>query len=199
MAIALLKRFTLSEYHRLTELGFFQEDDRIELIRGQIIQMAAKGTAHEVCLTRLLRELPKLLLEQALLRCQSPITLIDDSEPEPDFSIVRNREDDYLSAHPRAADVLLVIEISDSSLSYDQETKLPLYAESEISDYWILNLPENCLEAYSEPYQKPTGEFGYRVKRIVLAGEAIALPHFPDQQLSLTKIFPRQTNIRGAS
>jgi Uma2 family endonuclease len=192
MAIALLKRFTLSEYHRLVDLGFFQEDDRVELIRGQIIQMAAKGTAHEVCLTRLLRELPKLLLEQALLRCQSPITLVDDSEPEPDFSIVHNREDDYLSAHPSAADALLVIEVSDSLLSYDQETKLSLYAESEISDYWIFNLPENCLEAYSEPYQKQTGEFGYRVKRIVLAGEAIALPHFPHQPLSLAKIFPGQ-------
>jgi Uma2 family endonuclease len=199
MAIALLKRFTLSEYHRLTELGFFQEDDRLELIRGQIVQMAAKGTAYEVCSTRLLRELPKLLLEQALLRCQSPITLIDNSEPEPDFSIVQNREDDYLSGHPIAADIWLIIEISDSSLSYDQETKLPLYAESGISDYWIFNLPDNCLEAYSEPYQKPTGEFGYRVKRIVLAEEAIALPHFPDRQLSLTQIFPGQINLQGAS
>jgi Uma2 family endonuclease len=191
MAIALLKRFTLSEYHRLAELGFFKEDDRLELIRGQIIQMAAKGTAHEVCLTRLLRELPKLLAEQAILRCQSPIILLDDSEPEPDFSIVRNREDDYLSGHPVAADVLLIIEISDSSLSYDQETKLPLYAESGISDYWIFNLPENCLEAYGEPYQKPTGEFGYRVKRIVLAGEAIALP-FLNSQLHLDKTFPKR-------
>jgi Uma2 family endonuclease len=199
MAIALLKRFTLSEYHRLTELGFFKENDRVELIRGQIVQMAAKGTAHEVCSTRLLRELPKLLLEQALLRCQSPITLIDNGEPEPNFSIVQNREDDYLSGHPIAADIWLIIEISDSSLSYDQETKLPLYAESGISDYWIFNLPDNCLEAYSEPYQKPTGEFGYRVKRIVLAEEAIALPHFSEQQLSLTKIFPGQTNIQGAS
>ncbi|NJL35480.1 MAG: Uma2 family endonuclease [Leptolyngbyaceae cyanobacterium SM1_4_3] len=199
MAIATPKRFTLAEYHRLTELSFFQEDERIELIRGQIIQMAAKGTAHEVCITRLLRELLKLLGEQAILRCQSPIVLLDDSEPEPDFSIVQNREDEYLSAHPGAADVFLVIEISDSSLSYDQETKLPLYAESEISNYWILNLPENCLEAYSEPYQKPTGEFGYRMKRIVLVEEAIALPYFPDRQLHLTKVFPRQIDIQGAS
>ncbi len=190
MTIATAKRFTLADYNHLSELGFFSEDDRIELIYGQIIEMSAKGTAHEVYLTRLLRELPKLLSDKACLRCQSPIVLPPDSEPEPDFSIVQNRSDDYLLSHPSPVDLLLVIEIADSSLSYDQEVKLPLYAESGISNYWLFNLPENCLEVYSEPYQKWQGSFGYSVKRVILPKQLVALPGFPDLSLDLTKIFP---------
>lgn len=205
MVSTTLKRFTLAEYHRLAELGFFGEDDRVELTHGQIVEMAAKGTAHEVCLTRLLRELPKLVGDCATLRCQSPLVLPRDSEPEPDFTLVQNRADDYLSSHPEPADALLVIEISDSSLSYDavnaapggflqenvdQEVKLSLYAEASISDYWIFNLIENYLEVYSQPYQNLQDKFGYGVKRIVLSNHAIALPCFPDLSLDLSKVFP---------
>ncbi len=87
MAAPTLKRFTLTEYHRLAELGFLGEDDRVELIHGQIVEMAAKGTADEVCITRLLRELPKLVGDRATLRSQSPLILSQDNEPEPDFTI----------------------------------------------------------------------------------------------------------------
>jgi Uma2 family endonuclease len=87
-------------------------------------------------------------------------------------------------------DILLVIEIADSTLKYDQETKLPLYAEAGISDYWIFNLVKNHLETYSEPYQDSQGNFGYSVKRIVLPNQAIALPCFPDMSLDLSKVFP---------
>lgn len=105
--------------------------------------MTAKGTAHKVCITRLLRELPKLIGDgfadaegvRATLRCQSPIVLPPDNEPEPYLTIVQNRADDYLSFHPELANSLLVIEISDSSLSYDQDVKLPIYAEAGISNY----------------------------------------------------------------
>lgn len=190
MAPTTFKRFTLNEYHRLAELGFLGENDRVELIRGQIVEMTAKGTAHEVCITKLLRELPKLIGDRATLRCQSPLVLPTDSEPEPDLTIVRNRADDYLSSHPKPADTLLVIEISDSSLSYDQEIKLPLYAEAGISNYWIFDLVENHLEVYSEPYQD-LQNFGYGVKRIILSNQAITLPYFPDSLLNLSKVFPR--------
>lgn len=120
MSIATAKRFTIAEYHRLTEVGFFGEDDRIELIEGQLIHRAAKGTARSVCETRLEREFFKLLGERATLRGQQPIILPDDCEPEPDRA-VQNRPDDYLSSHPTTADILLLIEIADSSLSYDKE------------------------------------------------------------------------------
>ena len=193
MSITTAKRFTIAEYHRLAELGFFEEDDRVELIKGEIVQMAAKGTPHSVCETLLFRELVKLLDERAMVRGQQPIVIPKDSEPEPDLAIVRNRDDDYLSAHPSPLDVLLVIEIADSSVNYDQKVKLPLYAEAGISNYWIFNLVENCLESYSEPYQVQD-KFGYRRKLIVLPNETVTLPNFPDLSLNLSKVFPKITH-----
>ncbi|PSB17151.1 hypothetical protein C7B76_10350 [filamentous cyanobacterium CCP2] len=191
MLSANIRRFTVEDYHWLTDKGFFAEDDRVELIRGQVVQMAAKGTAHEVCLNRLLKVLIKGFADdRAIVRCQSPIVLFDNSEPEPDFSIVQYREDEYLAAHPAATDVMLVIEISDSSLDYDRVTKIPLYAEAGIYDYWIFNLQQNILETYCEPYQNNDEEFGYRLKRIVLPNETIALPNFPDLVIDLVNIFP---------
>jgi Uma2 family endonuclease len=184
------KRFTTKEYHRLVELGFLHEDDRIELIRGELIQMAAKGTAHETCITRLLRVLPQLIDDRATLRCQSPISLSFDGEPEPDFSIVRNRADDYATGHPTAEDTLFVIEVADSSVEYDRDVKLPLYAEANIRDYWLFNLSNQYLEAYSEPYEIAPGCFGYLSRRIVATDGEMALPPFPEELLKLTSVFP---------
>lgn len=192
MTLAAVKRFSVAEYHQLTALEFFKEDDRVELIDGQIVEMAAKGAAHEVCITRLVRELPKLLGDRATVRVQSPIVISNHSEPEPDIAIVQNRADDYLAGHPSADDVIWVIEVADSSLRYDQSVKLPLYAQAKIADYWIFNLGDDRLETYSEPYQTAEGKFGYRVTRIVLPNEAIALPGFADRSLDLVKVFPPQ-------
>ncbi len=192
MSIAQAKRFTVEEYHKLVELGFFHEDDRIELINGELIQMVSKGKAHETCLRNLLRELPKLVGDRAILQSQAPISLPPNSEPEPDFAIVKNRDDNYLSAHPSPADVLLVMEVADSSLSYDQDVKIPLYAQAGISNYWIFNLFDNYLESYSEPYQDTKGKSGYSNKRIVLPNQVIALPCFPDLTVDLSRIFPKK-------
>jgi Uma2 family endonuclease len=192
MAIATPKRFTIEEYHRLTELGFFTEDDRVELISGEFFEMAAKGTPHSVCETRLERELYKLIGEKATLRGQQPIILSSNSEPEPDRVIVVNREDDYLSSHPTAEDILLLIEISDSSLDYAQDVKLKAYAENNIKEYWIFNLIDYQLECYSEPYQKLDQSFGYRRKLIMLPNESVILPGFPELSLELSKVFPSQ-------
>ncbi|MCL1463140.1 Uma2 family endonuclease [Argonema galeatum] len=189
MTLTTSKRFTIEEYHRLAELGFFTENERVELIKGEIIQMAAKGTLHTTCCSNLLEELAGLVAGRAKLRCQDPIVLASNSEPEPDFAIVRLRDDNYLSAHPNPSDILLVIEISDSTLKYDQDVKIPLYAEGGISDYWIFNLVKNHLEAYSQPYQELQGSFGYRMKQIILPNQTFALPYFPDLSLDLSKVF----------
>ncbi|TBR60395.1 hypothetical protein B4U84_05865 [Westiellopsis prolifica IICB1] len=192
MTTVLTKRFTITEYDHLAELGFFSEDDRVELIRGEIIPMVSKGKPHSVCETLLLREFIKLLQDRALVRGQEPVTISDYSEPEPDITIVSNVDDNYLSAHPSSADILLLIEIADSSLKYDQEVKLPLYAEAKISDYWIFNLVENHLECYSEPLHDFQGKFGYRKKVIYLSNELVNLPCFPDLVLDLSKVFPQK-------
>ncbi|MCL6433948.1 MAG: Uma2 family endonuclease [Leptolyngbyaceae cyanobacterium HOT.MB2.61] len=183
------KRFTVQEYHRLAELGFLSEDDHIELIRGELIQMAARGTAHETCIRRLLRILPPIIGDRATLQCQSPITIAFDGEPEPDFAIVKNRDDDYETAHPTAADTLLVIEVADSSLECDRTVKLSLYAEASIPHYWLFNVIDRTLEAYSEPAQITPGQFGYLNRRIFIPAGAIALP-VGEQSLSLAQIFP---------
>ncbi len=201
MKLATPKRFTIAEYHRLTELGFFAEDDRVELIRGEISKMAAKGTAHTTCCRNLLRELAVLVAGQAELQCQDPISLPSGSEPEPDFAIVRQRSDHYLSGHPTPKDILLVIEIADSSLDYDREVKRSLYAEAAIAHYWLFNLIEQCLELYSEPYQN-RGEFNYAVKRVVLPPTTVSLPNVfgasdrgdrATLKLDLSTVFPPLT------
>ncbi|TAG88662.1 MAG: Uma2 family endonuclease [Oscillatoriales cyanobacterium] len=200
MTAVTAKRFSIAEYHRLAELGFFESDDRFELIRGEIIKMAAKGRLHSVCTSLLLRELYPLLGKLAMLRGQEPIILSADSEPEPDVAIARNRSDNYLSSHPESADILLVIEVSDSTLrlrsghalKYDRNTKLSLYAEAGISNYWIFNLVDIQLEMHSEPYQKQRGGFDYRVKRVVLPNEVVVIPGFPDLSLDLSAVFPAQ-------
>ncbi len=191
MNIVTAKRFSIAEYHRLGELGFFAPDDRVELIRGELIKMAAKGRFHSVCNSLLVEELIILLARRARVRVQEPIILsTTDSEPEPDVVIARNRSDNYLASHPEPAEILLVIEVSDSTLKYDQRTKLSLYAEAGIANYWIFNLVDNQLEMYSEPYQKRQGDFNYRSQRVLLPNEAVVIPGFPDLSLDLSLVFP---------
>lgn len=190
------KRFTIAEYQRLTDLGMLQnsaEQERTELIRGEITQMAAKGTRHTVCCSNLMRELYKLVNELAIIRCQDPIFLPPDSSPEPDFVIVRDREDDYLTGHPTPDDILIVIEIADSSLSYDRDVKGALYAEAGIANYWLFNLIDNRLEVYSEPYRDVQGKGNYAQRRYVLCHQVVALNLFPDLDLhlELSKVLPK--------
>ena len=184
------KRFTLLDYHRLIELGFLTESDRVELIRGELMQMVAKGTPHTVCNTSLVYEMTMLLQRRAIVRGQEPIILPPDSEPEPDLVIARNRVDRYLSNHPSPADILLVVEVADSTLNYDQQVKLTLYAESGISDYWIFNLVANCLEVYTQPYQDSQGKFSYGSKQIFLPDASVTLPGFSDLSVDLSSVFP---------
>lgn len=184
------KRFTLAEYHRLIELGFLTEDERVELIRGELVQMAAKGTPHSVCNTKLMRELDRLMGDRAVVRGQEPIILPTDSEPEPDVVIARGQPDDYLSNHPYPNDILLVIEVSNSTLEYERTVKLSLYAENQIQDYWIINLTANQLERYSQPYQDIQGNFGYRIRQVALRNETVLVPSFPELSLALNRVFP---------
>ncbi len=183
------KHFTLAEYHRLIELGFLTEADRVELIRGELVEMAAKGTLHSVCTTKLVRALDRLVGDHTTVRGQEPVILSSDSEPEPDVVIAKGQPDDYLSNHPYPNDILLVIEVSDSTLEYDQTVKLSLYAENQIQDYWIVNLVVAQLERYSQPYQNPQGTFGYRLKQIALRSETVTIPGHPDP-LELDRVFP---------
>ena len=190
MVVATRRKFTIEEYHQLVDLGFFTENDRIELIRGEIIDMAPKRTPHSVCNSILFGELYKLLGDRANVRGQEPITLPSNSEPEPDVVIAEKKADNYLSAHPTAEDIILVVEISDSTLKYDREIKLSLYAEANISHYWIVNLVDNYLEVYTNPFSDNKDNFYYKNKSIFLPDDNITIPNFDDISLELKNIFP---------
>jgi Uma2 family endonuclease len=189
--ITTAKLFTIHEYHQLIETEFFTENDRIELVKGEILVMSPKTIDHVNCNRNLLENLLILLVGKAEVQSQDAIILSNNSEPEPDVTILRIREDNYRDSLPTFEDVLLVIEVSDSTLKYDQEVKSYLYAESGISDYWIFNLVDNHLEIYSEPYQDHQGKSGYSLKRIVLPNKSVTLPYFPDSVLELSQIFPQ--------
>jgi len=184
------KLFTIDEYHRLVDLGFFTENDRIELIRGEIVEMAPKRTPHSVCNSLLWKQLYELVGKQAEIRVQEPITLSSSSEPEPDVVIAKKKDDNYLTAHPTVEDIILVIEISDSTLKYDREIKLSLYAEAGINNYWIINLVDRNLEVYINPFSNDKNQFGYRNKSIILPSEEIDIPGFSDITFELITIFP---------
>lgn len=188
--IAVTRRlFTLKEYEHLEEIGFFNPEERIELIRGELIKMAAKGRIHSVCNTLLVKKIYTLIADQAIIRVQEPIIILPNSAPEPDIVIARLKEDNYLSSHPLPEDILLLIEVSDSTLHSDQKFKLYLYAEAGITNYWIFNLVDNHLEVYTEPYQENENKFNYRSKRIYLSNEQIKIPEFNNVFLELSSIF----------
>jgi Uma2 family endonuclease len=198
MTVATAKRFTIDEYHQLMELGFLAEGgalrdgkhDRLELIRGELIEMTSKGTPHTFCTSRLCRQLDRLLGDRAAIRGQEPIILLPNSEPEPDVVIARGNETDYLEHHPYPDNILLVVEVADSTLSYDRTVKLSLYAEAAIAHYWIADLRAQQVERYSQPYQNVQGEFSYLNKQISLSNQSVEIPGFEDAVLELNRIFP---------
>ena len=153
--------------------------------------MSPKRTPHSVCNSLLLSELYRALHNRANVRGQEPITLPSYSEPEPDVVVAKLKLDNYLSAHPVAEDIILVIEIADSTLKYDREVKIPLYAEAGINNYWIFNLVDNCLEVYTKPFSHQNGNFDYQTKNIILADKTIVIPSFSDITLELATVFPQ--------
>ncbi len=142
--------FTVEQYHEMIEHGIFREDEPIELIRGEIIRKLPIGNPHAATVNRLNRLLSKLIHDDAMISIQNPIWLAD-SEPEPDVAILIYREDLYASRRPGAEDVLLLIEVADSSLAYDRDIKGSVYAEAGICEYWIVNLNHATVEVYRDP------------------------------------------------
>ena len=149
MAVQLLRRrFTVHEYHRMGQAGILSEDDRLELLEGEIVEMAPIGSRHQATVDRLTRLFSGRVADVVLVRVQGPVRLAEHSEPQPDVTLLRLREDFYASAHPGPEDVLLVIEVSDSSTEYDREVKLPLYARSGIAEVWLVGLETEVVEVY---------------------------------------------------
>ena len=151
MAVEVLKRkFTIDEYHRMAATGIFREDDRIELIDGAIFMMTPIGNRHAQCVRRLNRLFSRQLGDGAIIDVQNPLRLGEHSEPQPDLVLLAPRPDFYPS-HPGPADVLLAVEVADTSAEYDRQVKLPVYARFGIREVWLIDLTADRIEIYRAP------------------------------------------------
>jgi Uma2 family endonuclease len=152
MSVQIARRhFSVTEYYRMIEAGILSESDRVELIDGEVIEMSPIGSRHAACVNRLTMLLTGKLGQTAILSVQNPIRLDEYSELQPDLCLLQPRSDFYAEGHPTSADVLLVAEVADSSVRFDREVKLPLYAQALIPEVWIVNLPAEVVEIYSQP------------------------------------------------
>ncbi|HEV7893652.1 MAG TPA: Uma2 family endonuclease [Pyrinomonadaceae bacterium] len=142
--------FTVEEYRRMVEAGILREDARVELIGGEVVEMSPIGKRHAACVARLTQVITLLLQRAFLVWAQNPIQLDGYSEPQPDVVVLRPRDDFYENEPPKPEDILLVIEVSDSTLAYDRKVKVPLYARAGIPEVWIVNLVEERVETFAD-------------------------------------------------
>jgi Uma2 family endonuclease len=159
--------FTVEKYYKLGELGVFHEDDRVELVNGQIVPMSPIGDAHANCVRRLNTLLSRRLGERAIVDVQNPVILGEYDSPQPDITVLKSRADGYRK-HPRSRDILLVIEVADSSLAYDRDVKIPRYAQAGISEVWIVDVNAETIGVYRDPESD-----GYRSVQTVKRGEIV--------------------------
>ena len=145
-----VKRFTVDEYHRMIDAGVFADDDRFELLEGWIIPKMSRNPPHDALLMLIQEMLSRTLPPGWASRNQSAITT-RESEPEPDFVVVRGSARDYFGRHPGPADIALAIEVSESSIGRDRTLKTRIYARAGVPTYWIVNVAERCVEVYTDP------------------------------------------------
>jgi Uma2 family endonuclease len=178
-------RFSLEAYEEMIAHGVFGPDDRVELIAGEIVDKMGQGPRHAWCWARLTRIFVTALGEQALLMGQSPLALPPDSMPEPDIMLIGESDAPFEARRPHANDILLCVEISDSSLRYDRGTKLRLYAQADVAEYWIVDLTSGTVEMYTEPQ----GD-AYTESRTAGIGDTISPRAFPNVIVNVRDIVP---------
>lgn len=177
-------RLTVDQYENMIRHGILTERHNVELIRGEIVLKMSKGDFHSYCVRELNRLFGELAGNQVIINIQDPVRLAE-SEPEPDVSLLVKRDHKYRHGKPTAADVLLLIEVADSSVDYDRNVKGPLYAENAIQEYWIVNLQERCVEVHREP--QADGAFAKIEKRI--PGEQLSPLLLPGVSLNVNELF----------
>jgi Uma2 family endonuclease len=185
VAVAARRRFTVDEYHRMAEAGILTEDDRVELIDGEVVQMSPIGARHAAAVKRCNRALSRAVGDRALVSVQDPVDLDPYNEPQPDVALLRPRADDYAGGLPGPADLLLVVEAADTSLAHDRQGKLRWYAATGVREVWLLDLPGDALEAHREP--RPTG---YALIRRYQRGERLAPEALPDLAVPVEDLLP---------
>jgi Uma2 family endonuclease len=174
---------TAEEFAAMAAVGVFAEDDRLELIEGEIFEMSPIGDLHAGCVNWLSNSLKDRLGPKVVVTTQNPANVTNISRLQPDVILARPRADFYRKQSPGPEDVFLVIEVADSSLSFDRQTKIPLYARSGFREAWVVNLVESVVEVFRDPTSQ-----GYRLVRRARLGETVAPETFPEVELSVTEI-----------
>ncbi len=178
-------QLTVDQYDQMIEAGILAKDDRVELIRGEIVPKMPSNPPHSGIINRLIRLLGPLVQGRALLAAQNAVRL-RDSQPEPDVSVLRISPDDYFSRHPVPADVILLIEVSDSSLDRDRDWKAPLYAENGILEYWIINLDDRTVLVHRGPQPDGTWTMVTPHGR----GDTLTIAALPGVAVAIADILP---------
>jgi Uma2 family endonuclease len=184
MVMQIVRRlFTTEDYHRMMQNGVLAEDDRVELIDGEVLEMSPIGSRHAACVDRIAHLLFTRVGARAIVRVQSPIHLSARSEPQPDLALLQLRDDFYVDAHPEPEDVLLVIEVAESSQEFDRAMKIPLYAKARVPAVWLVDLEGEGVQAYTQPTPQ-----GYSEIHQLWRGQSIVLQPFPDVSIPVTDI-----------
>jgi len=177
------RRFDVSDYYRMAEAGILRPDDRVELIEGEIIQMGPIGSRHAARVKRAARVFGRYVGEAAIVGIQDPVRLDDYSEPEPGIALVKPKADLYEHAHPGPRDILLILEISDTSSAFDRQVKAPMYARAGIAELWLELIAEECIEVYTEPANGV-----YSKVRQARRGESLTPRSFPQVTIPVDEL-----------
>lgn len=170
-AQVLKRRFTVEEFHQIGEGGVFREDDRLELVDGEIVEMTPIGSPHAGCVMRLNAWFGRHAQAGAIVSVQGPVVLNDRTELYPDLALLAGRPDFYSQSHPGPADVLLVVEVADTSGAYDRGIKVPRYARAGIAEVWVVDLPARAVDVYRQPAAD-----AYRDTTRAVPGEFLDVP-----------------------
>ena len=177
------RRFTVAEYHQMAQAGILGEDDRVELIEGEIVEMPPIGDRHAASVDRLTERFVQRFSDAAIVRVQNPVRLGEHSEPQPDLALLRRRADFYASGHPAPPDVLLLVEVADTSAEFDRRVKVPLYARGGIPEVWLVDLEEEAIEIHRRPSAQ-----GYQEVKVQGRGQTISPGAFPELAINMEEI-----------
>jgi len=184
MSVELLrKQFTVWDYHQMVKAGILKEDERVELIAGEIIEMSPIGTRHAAQVKRLINLFAEILGARVIVAAQDPVELSDFSEPQPDIALLKRRNDFYATAHPQPQDILLLVEVADTTIEYDRSVKMPLYAASNIAEAWIVDINAQTIEVYRQPASN-----GYQHSQILQRGQSLCIQAFPEINLNVNDL-----------
>jgi Uma2 family endonuclease len=176
----LRKKFTVGQYQQMIESGILTDRDHVELLQGEIIEMSPIGRQHAACVDRMTELFVRTLGFKAIVRVQNPIQLSNSSEPQPDLAILQRRSDFYAGSHPQPEDIFALVEVSDTTVEFDRTVKLPLYAQNNIAEVWIVDLNAEAVQVHREP-----SATNYQKVQTFRRGQLLTFQAFPDAQFTV--------------